>query len=101
VIERVYIKDYVTFEEVELEFQKVELEFSKGLIVFTGPSGAGNKDGTCSGGAVCRHPYCTGRHQGPECTRPRLTSIKSTCPLTHLAVGTRHASASHLITGIA
>ncbi|WP_024791646.1 AAA family ATPase [Lebetimonas sp. JS032] len=40
-IERVYIKDYVTFEEVELEFQKVELEFSKGLIVFTGPSGAG------------------------------------------------------------
>jgi DNA repair protein RecN (Recombination protein N) len=41
VIERVYIKDYVTFEEVELEFSEVELEFSKGLIVFTGPSGAG------------------------------------------------------------
>lgn len=40
-IERVYIKDYVTFEEVELEFNEVELEFSKGLIVFTGPSGAG------------------------------------------------------------
>ncbi|GAX88238.1 DNA repair protein RecN [Lebetimonas natsushimae] len=40
-IERVYIKDFVTFEEVELEFNEVELEFSKGLIVFTGPSGAG------------------------------------------------------------
>ena len=40
-IERVYLKDYVTFEEVELEFSEVELEFSKGLIVFTGPSGAG------------------------------------------------------------
>ena len=40
-IERVYLKDYVTFEEVELEFNEVELEFSKGLIVFTGPSGAG------------------------------------------------------------
>ena len=33
-IERVYLKEYVTFDEVELEF-------SKGLIVFTGPSGAG------------------------------------------------------------
>jgi len=40
-IERVYLKDYVTFDEVELEFNEVELEFSKGLIVFTGPSGAG------------------------------------------------------------
>ncbi len=40
-IERVYLKNYVTFEEVELEFSEVELEFSKGLIVFTGPSGAG------------------------------------------------------------
>ncbi|WP_457564213.1 AAA family ATPase [Caminibacter sp.] len=40
-IERVYLKEYVTFEEVELEFNEVELEFSKGLIVFTGPSGAG------------------------------------------------------------
>ena len=40
-IERVYLKEYVTFEEVELEFSEVELEFSKGLIVFTGPSGAG------------------------------------------------------------
>jgi len=40
-IERVYLKNYVTFEEVELEFGEVELEFSKGLIVFTGPSGAG------------------------------------------------------------
>ena len=40
-LERVYIKDYVTFEEVELEFNEVEMEFSKGLIVFTGPSGAG------------------------------------------------------------
>jgi DNA repair protein RecN (Recombination protein N) len=41
VIERVYLKDYVTFDEVELEFSEVELEFSKGLVVFTGPSGAG------------------------------------------------------------
>jgi DNA repair protein RecN (Recombination protein N) len=41
VIERVYIKNYVTFEEIELEFNEVDLEFSKGLIVFTGPSGAG------------------------------------------------------------
>ena len=40
-IERVYLKDYVTFEEVELEFNEIEMEFSKGLIVFTGPSGAG------------------------------------------------------------
>jgi DNA repair protein RecN (Recombination protein N) len=40
-IERVYLKDYVTFDKVELEFNEVELEFSKGLIVFTGPSGAG------------------------------------------------------------
>ena len=40
-IERVYLKEYVTFEEVELEFSEVEMEFSKGLIVFTGPSGAG------------------------------------------------------------
>ena len=40
-IERVYLKEFVTFEEVELEFNEVELEFSKGLIVFTGPSGAG------------------------------------------------------------
>ncbi len=40
-IERVYLKEYVTFEEIELEFNEVELEFSKGLIVFTGPSGAG------------------------------------------------------------
>ena len=40
-IERVYLKEYVTFKEVELEFSEVELEFSKGLIVFTGPSGAG------------------------------------------------------------
>jgi DNA repair protein RecN (Recombination protein N) len=40
-IERVYLKEYVTFDEVELEFNEVELEFSKGLIVFTGPSGAG------------------------------------------------------------
>jgi len=40
-LERVYIKDYVTFEEIELEFNEIEMEFSKGLIVFTGPSGAG------------------------------------------------------------
>ncbi len=40
-LERVYIKEYVTFEEVELEFNEIEMEFSKGLIVFTGPSGAG------------------------------------------------------------
>lgn len=33
-IERVYLKEYVTFDEVELEI-------SNGLIVFTGPSGAG------------------------------------------------------------
>ena len=33
-IERVYIKDYLTFKEATLEFKK-------GLIVFTGPSGAG------------------------------------------------------------
>ena len=38
-IERVYLKDYMTFEEVELEF--TEMDLSKGLIVFTGPSGAG------------------------------------------------------------
>ena len=40
-LERVYIKEYVTFEEIELEFNEIEMEFSKGLIVFTGPSGAG------------------------------------------------------------
>jgi len=40
-IERVYLKEYVTFDEVELEFNEIDLEFSKGLIVFTGPSGAG------------------------------------------------------------
>jgi len=40
-IERVYLKEYVTFDEVELEFNEVELEFGSGLIVFTGPSGAG------------------------------------------------------------
>jgi len=33
-IERVYLKKYVTFEEVKLEF-------AEGLVVFTGPSGAG------------------------------------------------------------
>jgi len=33
-INRLYLKDLVTFKEVELEFEK-------GLIVFTGPSGAG------------------------------------------------------------
>ncbi len=33
-IERLYIKDYLSFEEAELEFRK-------GLVVFTGPSGAG------------------------------------------------------------
>ncbi|NPA10815.1 MAG: AAA family ATPase [Epsilonproteobacteria bacterium] len=40
-IERVYLKEYVTFDEVELEFSEVDMEFGKGLIVFTGPSGAG------------------------------------------------------------
>jgi DNA repair protein RecN (Recombination protein N) len=40
-IERVYLKEYVTFDEVELEFSEIDLSFSKGLIVFTGPSGAG------------------------------------------------------------
>ncbi len=33
-INRFYLKDYLSFDEVELDFQK-------GLIVFTGPSGAG------------------------------------------------------------
>ena len=33
-IERLYLRELVTFDEVELEF-------SKGLVVFTGPSGAG------------------------------------------------------------
>ncbi len=33
-IERLYLKELVTFKEVELEFEK-------GLVVFTGPSGAG------------------------------------------------------------
>lgn len=33
-INRFYLKDYLSFEEVDLEFEK-------GLIVFTGPSGAG------------------------------------------------------------
>lgn len=33
-IERLYLRDLVTFDEVELEF-------SKGLVIFTGPSGAG------------------------------------------------------------
>jgi DNA repair protein RecN (Recombination protein N) len=33
-ISRFYLKDYLSFEEVDLEFEK-------GLIVFTGPSGAG------------------------------------------------------------
>ena len=33
-IERVYLKEYVTFNEIDLEFPKE-------LIVFTGPSGAG------------------------------------------------------------
>jgi len=34
VIERLYLRELVTFDEVELEF-------SKGLVIFTGPSGAG------------------------------------------------------------
>ena len=33
-ISRFYLKDYLSFEEVDIEF-------SPGLIVFTGPSGAG------------------------------------------------------------
>ena len=33
-IERLYLRELVTFDEVELEF-------SKGLVIFTGPSGAG------------------------------------------------------------
>ena len=33
-IERLYIKDYFSFEEVAVEFKR-------GLVVFTGPSGAG------------------------------------------------------------
>jgi DNA repair protein RecN (Recombination protein N) len=33
-IERLYLRDLVTFNEVELEFEN-------GLVVLTGPSGAG------------------------------------------------------------
>jgi len=33
-IDRIYLKDFLSFKEVDLEFQK-------GLVVFTGPSGAG------------------------------------------------------------
>ncbi len=33
-IERLFLRELVTFDEVELEF-------SKGLVIFTGPSGAG------------------------------------------------------------
>ena len=40
-IERVYLKNHLTFDEVELEFSEVELNLSNGLMIFTGPSGAG------------------------------------------------------------
>ena len=40
-IERVYLKNHLSFDEVELTFNEVELKLSKGLMIFTGPSGAG------------------------------------------------------------
>jgi len=40
-IERVYLKNHLSFDEVELNFSEVELNLSKGLMIFTGPSGAG------------------------------------------------------------
>lgn len=33
-IERIYLKDFLSFDEVEMELDK-------GLVIFTGPSGAG------------------------------------------------------------
>jgi DNA repair protein RecN (Recombination protein N) len=40
-IERVYLKNHLSFDEVELNFNEVELNLSRGLMIFTGPSGAG------------------------------------------------------------
>ncbi len=40
-IERIYLKNHLSFDEVELVFGEVELNLSKGLMIFTGPSGAG------------------------------------------------------------
>jgi len=40
-IERVYLKNHLSFDEIELSFSEVELNLSKGLMIFTGPSGAG------------------------------------------------------------
>ena len=40
-IERVYLKNHLSFDEVELNFNEVELNLSNGLMIFTGPSGAG------------------------------------------------------------
>ncbi|NPA54880.1 MAG: AAA family ATPase [Epsilonproteobacteria bacterium] len=40
-IERVYLKNHLSFDEVELHFSEVELNLSRGLMIFTGPSGAG------------------------------------------------------------
>ena len=40
-IERVYLKNHLSFEEVELNFEEVELNLSNGLMIFTGPSGSG------------------------------------------------------------
>jgi DNA repair protein RecN (Recombination protein N) len=40
-IERVYLKNHLSFDEVELEFNEVELNLTNGLMIFTGPSGAG------------------------------------------------------------
>jgi len=40
-IERVYLKNHLSFDEVELTFNEVELNLTRGLMIFTGPSGAG------------------------------------------------------------
>ena len=40
-IERVYLKNHLSFDEVKLDFNEVELNLTKGLMIFTGPSGAG------------------------------------------------------------
>jgi len=40
-IERIYLKNHLSFDEVKLNLSEVELNLSKGLMIFTGPSGAG------------------------------------------------------------
>ena len=40
-IERVYLKNHLSFDEVELNFREIELNLTNGLMIFTGPSGAG------------------------------------------------------------